>query len=1208
MTQHLKLSIVAVGSELTVLSLETILEKISEITLQIQQGRDLEGILQWTVDDIRTLLQTDRVLICRFLANEAAVMTVESVGAEWIPVIGQSIDQALHQLWAEPHQGKIIAISDIYREEMPVSQLERLEHWQVQANLVIPILHQAHPWGLLMVHHCHSPREWQPLEMQYLQQIALHLSVAIQQSALRQSYQDALTELEQWHDRSDSLDRQQTEATLQEREYYYAQILNSVQEMVFCKAPGSIVTYANQAACTYYGMTLEQLRGVTDVPFNQLDFTQQYLQDDLHVFTTGEVVNRLEEPNQGPNGEVRYFHTIKSPIFDADGNIRQIVGVSRDITEYQQAEAQLRRYERIVSATPDCVSLVDRNYVYQVVNQTYLTWTQKSYDQIIGHSVIDVLGQEFFASFVQPKLDRCLAGEPLQHLEGWRNYADGRRRYFRAIYTPYIELDGTIAGVVSNIHDLTDLKETEEALRKSELRLREQQQFTEQIAESTLAILYVYDLIEQRNIYCNQQIETILGYSPAEIRAMGDALFPLLIHPDDLPKVMENQQELVRMQGDEFVEIEYRMRHKAGDYRWLLSRGKVLNCTPEGYPKQIIGVGIDITAVKEAQAALYQQTERERLLMAIAHNIRQTLDLEQILHTAVMEVRQLLQVDRVVIYRFEADWSGMIIAESVAEGWNSILGMHITDTYFATTQGQRYLEGYVTATDDIYTAGLDSCCIKRLEQLQVRAQLVVPILQNDCLWGLLVAHHCQNSRYWDPFEIALHQQLTTQIAIALQQSALYQRVQTLNTELELQVQERTAQLQQVLDFEALLKRITDRVRDSLDESQILQTAVQELVVELNIECCDAALYDLEHRTSTISYESIRSGVTPAKGLVFSMNSSYGIHDQLLQGQSMQFCLTPLWSNNYRSTIDHRTAILSCPFQDEQGVIGDLWLFKPQQEYFSDPEVRLVQQVANQCAIALRQSRLYQVAQAQVQELERLSRLKDDFLSTVSHELRSPMSNIKMATQMLEITLNRLGILADTSSPVNRYFHILREEGQREINLINDLLDLTRLDIGTDSLEWTDVDLQVCIPHLAEMFMERMRQQQQQFLLQIPATLPPFLTHQPYLERILTELLHNACKYTPAGETITISAQATAAAMEICVSNSGVEIAPEELLRIFDKFYRIPRNDPWKYGGTGLGLSLVKKLVECMGGEIKAESTNHQTCFQIKLTTQSAIQC
>ncbi|WP_448574029.1 sensor histidine kinase [Trichothermofontia sp.] len=250
-------------------------------------------------------------------------------------------------------------------------------------------------------------------------------------------------------------------------------------------------------------------------------------------------------------------------------------------------------------------------------------------------------------------------------------------------------------------------------------------------------------------------------------------------------------------------------------------------------------------------------------------------------------------------------------------------------------------------------------------------------------------------------------------------------------------------------------------------------------------------------------------------------------------------------------------------------------------------------VANQCAIALRQSRLYQTAQAQVQELERLNRLKDDFLSTVSHELRTPMSNIKMATQMLEVSLQALGIFDDKTNVINRYFTVLRDEGQREINLINDLLDLARLDAGREVPTRTPLDLRSFLPYLAEPFIERTRSQQQHLVLHIAADLPPLATDPAYLERIVTELLNNACKYTPAQETITLMAQVIPTGTEIRVSNSGVEVPAAECDRIFDKFYRIPNNDPWKHGGTGLGLALVQKLTTSLGGTIQAESHDRQ---------------
>jgi PAS domain S-box-containing protein len=461
-----------------------------------------------------------------------------------------------------------------------------------------------------------------------------------------------------------------------------------------------------------------------------------------------------------------------------------------------------------------------------------------------------------------------------------------------------------------------------------------------------------------------------------------------------------------------------------------------------------------------------------------------------------------------------------------------------------------------------------------------------------------------------------------QAEITLKQ--LYHQVQQLNAELETQVTDRTAQLKQALSYESTLKRITDKVRDSLDEAQILQTAVQELALSLTVPCCNATLYDLEHQTAIILYEHVAPELSPGIGQTILMSAYAEIYQQLLQRQYVQCCffpsrVMPIWQ------CQSRYALLACPLMDEQSVIGNIWLLKPLNEAFSELEIRLVQQVANQCAIALRQFRLYQVAQAQVQELERLNHLKDDFLSTVSHELRTPMASIKMAIQMLAVALQACGLdvlhqpesaasravgptaqqppvlASPQTAKVARYFKILQDECQREIGLINDLLDLSRLDAGAESLVPSTIDLAQWLPNLVAPFADRAKNQQQSLKLEIAPDLPRLTTDLSKLERILTELLNNACKYTPAEEKISISVSATVQkTLRFSVDNSGVTLPTDELTRIFDKFYRIPNNDPWQHSGTGLGLALVQKLTALLGGTIAVSSQTNTIRFTVEL--------
>ncbi|MGB3493833.1 MAG: response regulator [Elainellaceae cyanobacterium] len=423
-----------------------------------------------------------------------------------------------------------------------------------------------------------------------------------------------------------------------------------------------------------------------------------------------------------------------------------------------------------------------------------------------------------------------------------------------------------------------------------------------------------------------------------------------------------------------------------------------------------------------------------------------------------------------------------------------------------------------------------------------------------------------------------------------------QDLQRLNIDLERQVKARTAELQLAFEFEATLKRITDQVRDTLDEEKILATAVVELANTVDVSTCNASIYNFDNRTALIIQEyTTRAG--GYKDRVLYLDQFPEIYSILMQRDPIQFC--SLVPNEERGSV----ATLACPIFDEQGVLGDIWLANHTYYAFHEQDIRLVQQVANQCAIALRQARLYQAAQAQVDELARLNRLKDDFVSTVSHELRTPLSSIKAVSQILESQLG-VGAHAKEGSTcpenISHYLRVLREESDREIKLINDLLYLSGIDSESDPSALTNLSPQMWLPYLVEPFEYRLLEHQLELNVDVPDHTPNLMTNAHYLERILTELLNNACKYTPPGGNIYLAVAAADNHVEFRVSNSGVSIARDECDRIFEKFYRIPSSDPWKHGGTGLGLALVKKLVIYLGGNITVESTDNLTTFIVTL--------
>ncbi|MFN6513639.1 MAG: MHYT domain-containing protein [Nostoc sp. CreGUA01] len=176
-----------------------------------------------------------------------------------------------------------------------------------------------------------------------------------------------------------------------------------------------------------------------------------------------------------------------------------------------------------------------------------------------------------------------------------------------------------------------------------------------------------------------------------------------------------------------------------------------------------------------AQTKLLAQQEVEaklsQLFTEITLRIRRSLKLDDVINTTVHELRQALKTDRVIMYRFNSDWSGTIIAESVAQDWTKTLGKTVNDP-FREDYIEMYKNGRVRATNDIYAAGFTQCHREILEGFEIKANLIAPIIHNNQLVGLLCAHECSTTRYWQKYEINLFRQLAIQVGIALEQASL----------------------------------------------------------------------------------------------------------------------------------------------------------------------------------------------------------------------------------------------------------------------------------------------------------------------------------------------------------------------------------------------------------------------------------------------------
>ncbi|RCJ39757.1 ATPase [Nostoc minutum NIES-26] len=261
---------------------------------------------------------------------------------------------------------------------------------------------------------------------------------------------------------------------------------------------------------------------------------------------------------------------------------------------------------------------------------------------------------------------------------------------------------------------------------------------------------------------------------------------------------------------------------------------------------------------------LQEQLEQQKALASVIGRIRESLDLETIFQTTVIEVRQLLNANRVAVFQFdvEKDWDGEFISEDVEPGWNSAMAVKVHDHCFGEQFAVHYQQGRVQAVADIYEAGLSDCHVAILGQFQVRANLVVPLLREKELWGLLCIHQCSEARNWKESEIEFIRQIADHLTVAIQQAKHLHEVQL-----------QAAQLAQAAQRDRVIDRLVDKIRSPLDIDTIFKTTTQEILKLLQADRVAIFRFNADWSGSFVA-ESFAEGWTPLVGVQTAIADTY----------------------------------------------------------------------------------------------------------------------------------------------------------------------------------------------------------------------------------------------------------------------------------------------------------------------------------------------
>lgn len=486
---------------------------------------------------------------------------------------------------------------------------------------------------------------------------------------------------------------------------------------------------------------------------------------------------------------------------------QEIEDKTRTKEALEKNKDQLAQLAAIVESSQDAI-------ISKTLDGNITSWNESA-ERLFGYTAEEMLGNHITKLIPEELIleedliAECIRqGQRINTYETQRQRKDGSRIDVALTISPIRDEHKNVVGASKIVRDITARLDVEKALRES-------QYFIEKLANYSPQILYILDPIAWKNIYVNYQSFEILGYTPEEFKNGGTELLLNIVHPDDVPTLYENKNFWQRSQEGQVLTTEYRMRHKNGSWRWLRSREVVFARDDYGEVIKVLGTAQDISDSKEQEHKLYEQGRRELLLRQITQRIRQSLDLPTIFETVVQEIRQFLGADRVVIFQFASSANfaiGDIVAESVLPSFQSLLNQTIEETCFSSNYAHKYQQGRIQAIEDIYRSNLRQCHINFLAGLQVRANLVLPLINDAVLWGLLCIHQCGQTRLWESTEIDLLKQITNQFEIAIQQAILYEQAQQELASKNYLFVQLTNELQQK---KVLLKEIHHRVKNNL---------------------------------------------------------------------------------------------------------------------------------------------------------------------------------------------------------------------------------------------------------------------------------------------------------------------------------------------------------------------------------------------------------
>jgi signal transduction histidine kinase/HAMP domain-containing protein len=580
------------------------------------------------------------------------------------------------------------------------------------------------------------------------------------------------------------------------------------------------------------------------------------------------------------------------------------------------------------------------------------------------------------------------------------------------------------------------------------------------------------------------------------------------------------------------------------------------------------------SAIAIHNARLYDETRRSADELAALHGLTiaatQSLDMDVVLREAVEKITGIFHFDATRIFLFDSQMEELRVAaafEAEPELWKDLhsfrRGQGIVGRVAESAEPLIFED---VAQDARYRELSHS---RVLERNGASFLAILPIATRLKTWGVLVVVGKQ-PRKLQGHEARLILSMTNQIGIAVEKATLYAQTAAKAKEL------------------AALYSIAGLASESLDINTVLQKTMEKVLEIFDFDA--ARIYLLNEYTGDLELVTHR-GIPPGVPLMPSYRVGEGRVGGVIQSGEAMFVEDMATDAGYQ-TLAHNKNMLKAGFHASlliplkvrgQG-LGVMNFVGKKPYQFAESDIQLINAIAYHLGVAVGNARLFSQVKRKTVELERASKGKDEFLGVISHELRTPLNVIKGYTEIM-----RQGVLGEIGVAQKKALETISNQAVDLFNMINGILHVTKIEadaVQTASWEVNLVNLldqmrtNYSIPFGKELRVE----------WDFPHDLPVIKTDEEKLKAVVQNLVNNAIKFTEKG-TVKISVRrlAESGEIEFKIADTGIGIPKEKLGSIFEMFLQVDSSATRKHGGVGLGLYIVKKFTELLGGRIAVES-------------------